>query len=112
MSRDLKALCGILDTERDCLLRGDLKGALAMTQRKAELADRIENTSDVLRSEVERMRTKAERNVALLQAANEGLTTARERIRAILLGVSTQTYSADGTRIEIPVPHRGVERRA
>ncbi|WP_124110060.1 hypothetical protein [Palleronia sp. THAF1] len=93
-------------------MSGDLHGALGLASRKAELAERIAISAAPERSTLDAMRKKAERNGALLKAAQDGLDSARERVRAILSGVATRTYSADGSRTEIPVDRVGLERRA
>ena len=106
------ALGALLDKERTCLLSGDLSGALDLADQKASLADSVENLPAADPAQVASIRRKAERNGLLLKAAQDGLSAARDRIQAILMGVATRTYAADGTRTEIPIDRIGLERRA
>ena len=113
MSRDAEALCALLDKEREGLLRGEIDTALALADRKAHLVDRLErDRPSISRESAQRLHRKAERNAALLSAAREGMNTATKRIEAILLGVRTRTYTADGSRTELPTQRKGFERRA
>ena len=112
MNRDLKALCSLLDKERAYLLGGDLRAALAIIEQKAILVDRVEGLPTADPAQVDSLRRKAERNSLLLKAAQDGYATARQKVQAIILGVATSTYAADGSRTEIPVDRIGLQKRA
>lgn len=111
MTKAARDLIRLLDRERDLLKRGEASEAAALAPRKTELADRIER--DGAPAELlEQIRTGAERNLPLLKAAKSGAEAAQTRIRGILGGVRTQTYSAQGQTTPLEGGQRQLERRA
>lgn len=111
MTKAARDLIRLLDRERDLLKRGAPAEAAALAPKKVELADRIERDgapADLL----EKVRAGAERNLPLLQAAKAGTEAAQTRVRGILGGVQTQTYSAEGHATALQGGQRKVERRA
>ncbi len=111
MTRPARDLIRLLDRERELLRAGDAAGAAALLARKSELVDRIERDGADARL-LDEIRRKAERNAPLLQSARDGIAAARLRITAILGGVTTQTYSAQGQATALDSGRRTLERRA
>jgi hypothetical protein len=83
----------LLDDAAEALLSGNL-AALAL------LAPQIESISLIAtdRPTAERLRTKAERNVRLLEAATRGVKAARLRVAEIVRGPALTTYDARGQK--------------
>jgi hypothetical protein len=83
----------LLDDAAEALLSGNL-AALAL------LAPQIESISLIAtdRPTAERLRTKAERNARLLEAATRGVKAARLRVAEIVRGPALTTYDARGQK--------------
>jgi flagellar biosynthesis/type III secretory pathway chaperone len=111
LTRAARDLIRLLDRERDLLKQGAATEAATLAPRKSELADRLEREgapTDLLA----RIRAGAERNLPLLRAAKSGTEAAQTRLRGILGGVRTQTYSAQGHTTALEGGRRRIERRA
>ncbi|KAF0137955.1 MAG: hypothetical protein FD152_72 [Xanthobacteraceae bacterium] len=89
----MRQLEQLLDDAAEALLSGDL-AALAL------LAPQIEsiNLQSTDRHTAERLRTKAERNARLLDAAKRGMKAARLRVAEIVRGPALTTYNARGQK--------------
>jgi hypothetical protein len=84
----------LLDQTHAALLRGDLaalSGLFPMIEGKAQTVPRN-------RALIERLRTKADRNMRLLQAAARGVRAAKGRLAEIAAGPVLTTYTARGHR--------------
>lgn len=85
----------LLDQAARALLAGDL-GTLATLTAQIESAPLPQD-----RMTAERLRTKAERNARLLDAAKRGVKAARLRVAEITRGPTLTTYDARGQKAQI-----------
>ncbi len=111
MTRAARDLLRLLDRERDLLTQGAAGEAAALAARKSDLADRIEREGGPAEL-LGKIRQRAERNLPLLEAARAGAEAAQTRLKGILGGVRTQTYSAEGRTVALEGGQRRLERRA
>lgn len=86
----------LLDDAAEALLSGNL-AALALLTPQIESID--PKAAD--RTSAERLRTKAERNARLLEAATRGVKAARLRVAEIARGPTLTTYDARGQKAQI-----------
>ena len=111
MASTADRLIDLLDNERRALLEGRLADALALSERKLRLTERIEH--ETLGAETaRRVRDRARRNEALLAAAMSGIKSARERIASLFTARPLSTYGSDGRRQQIGGAGGTLERRA
>ena len=101
----------LLESERDMLLGGDLRGLTDITKEKEALIPNMRSLDADART---RLRLTADQNHALLGAAMRGLRGAIRRINAIGgAHAPLQTYSANGDRAALSQPRRrDLETRA
>ncbi|MES2913567.1 MAG: hypothetical protein V4753_00495 [Pseudomonadota bacterium] len=93
----MKQLELLLDDAAKALLSGNL-AALARLSPQIEAID-LKATD---RASAERLRTKAERNARLLEAATRGVKAARLRVAEIVRGPELTTYDVRGRKALIP----------
>lgn len=105
---------GILDTERNLLRNGAFEGLPDLAARKDQLIARIaDHPEPAAAARLQRVRAKAQANLALFAAAQAGLRAAQERLDAIRHGASTlQTYDSNGRATSFTAPAVRHERRA
>lgn len=103
----------LLDRERDSLLAGRLGALAGIGQEKERLFARLAQGPGSAR-DLERLRTRAERNQALLAAAARGIRAAQDKLGAAPAAAgSMRTYGRNGTAREIGNgPASGVNHRA
>ncbi|NJM81789.1 MAG: hypothetical protein HC844_04190 [Tabrizicola sp.] len=89
---DLEA---ILDKTYAALLRGDMPLMAGLAEETGALADGLGRMD---RGKAERLRRKAERNAALLQAAARGVRSATGRLAEIAAGPQLTTYTMRGRK--------------
>jgi hypothetical protein len=89
----MKQLEQLLDDAAEALLSGNL-AALALLAPQIESME-LKATD---RTSAERLRTKAERNARLLEAAKRGVKAARLRVAEIVRGPALTTYDARGQK--------------
>jgi hypothetical protein len=100
-------LDGLLDATRDALLAGDLSALAGLGARVSAEMDRLPALDA---RDAQRLRTKAERNARLLQAAGRGLRAARDRMAEITSGPSLATYDRDGRMFRLAGPMQALGR--
>lgn len=98
----------LLDQTRDALVTGNL-GALAALSVQAEML--AASFPRVDRQTADRLRSKADRNARLLQAAARGIKAARQRLSDIGAAATLSTYDARGRREVITAPSPFQARR-
>jgi len=105
---------GVLDTERNLLRLGAFEGLSDLARRKEQLISHIAGHMDPASSAIlQRVRAKAQVNLALFAAAQSGLRAAQDRLDAIRRGASTlQTYDSNGRATAFVSPVARHERRA
>lgn len=90
----------LLDQTRDALVAGNFAAL-------ADLAVRVEAAAATFprldQPTARRLRTKADRNAKLLQAATRGIKAARQRLTDISAAATLSTYDARGRREVIAV---------
>ncbi|MFN5998937.1 MAG: hypothetical protein ACK47C_05670 [Paracoccaceae bacterium] len=89
----MKQLELLLDDAAEALLSGNL-AALALLVPQIESID----VKPIDRTSAERLRSKAERNARLLEAASRGVKAARLRVTEIARGPALTTYDARGQK--------------
>ncbi len=106
-------LADILEREHRALMQGRfdlLQGLLPEKERALGALGQVRD-----RATLARLRSSFERNQALLQAAAQGIRTAREviaRTRRAPQGEALVTYDRNGRRTDMTVPGPRTERRA
>ncbi len=100
-------LDSLLDATRDALLAGDFAALAGLGAGVAAEADRLPVLDAVA---AQRLRSKAERNERLLQAAGRGLRAARDRMAEIASGPSLATYDSHGRKASLAGPARALGR--
>ncbi len=91
----MTALEDLLDQTRDALLAGDLA---ALAQLGPLVEAQTDSPPRLDAAAARRLRTKADRNARLLQAAGRGINAARERLADITTGPTLTTYDARGRK--------------
>ena len=81
----------LLDDAAAALLSGNLAALALLTPQIESIGLKATD-----RSAAERLRTKADRNARLLEAATRGVTAARLRVAEIVRGPALTTYDARG----------------
>lgn len=107
------ALEDLLDHERRMILAGKLADVALNAHKKELLLTRLAVTDGS--ETLDRVRRKAQRNQALLEAAARGLKAARDRLEALVaVPPQTRTYGADGKARDLagPAAKRGINHRA
>lgn len=94
----LTALETLLDQTRDAVLTGDLALLADLAPRVAAMAEDLPHLDAAA---ADRLRTKAERNAQLLQAATRGVRAAQGRFKEIAAGPMLTTYDARGHKAAI-----------
>jgi flagellar biosynthesis/type III secretory pathway chaperone len=106
------ALERLLDEERALLLSGRLTEVATLADRKAQLLSDLPGSPGGT-PQYRRLRTAAQRNLDLLDAAAAGVRDARVRLAELRqLSGTLATYSPEGSRLTVSTGRRGVERRA
>ncbi len=88
----------ILEKERHLILSARFDDLERLATRKSSLAVRIGQAGKADIGHVERLRTAAARNDALLQSAAQGLKSALQQLSDARSLSDQTTYAADGTR--------------
>ncbi len=113
MTRDLKRLKALLAQEGAALIRGDRATLDRLGPRKAALLTRIEEGGTPVDAGLaQQVRTAAQRNARLFEAAIEGIRDARALILRAREGGRGQTYGRDGVRAALEPREGSVQRRA
>jgi len=100
-NRMLRALEDLLDAERNSILQGELVGIPRLIKRKEALLERMSATADDSDTLL-RIREKAGRNTALLEAALKGVRNAINRLEILRAGRRTlNTYDKSGQRLSL-----------
>ncbi len=108
----LQELRGLLDEERQHLLKGDLSKLPELLERKQILVDRLEDASEPV--DLQALHDRLTRNHTLLTSAMEGIQRVSTRLDTLKrLRKSLETYDSKGRKNAIPTTHVGqVEKRA
>jgi len=107
-------LDGILDSERQALLAGDLDQLSGLLEKKEGLIDALNMLAPTDRDELQHLQEKLGRNQALLDGALQGIRKVAARLSAYRkIRRSMDTYDESGRKRTIPgaVNHK-VEKRA
>ena len=105
MSMQLELL---LDQTRDALIAGNFAVLAQLSAQVEALADAFPRVD---RPTADRLRSKADRNARLLQAATRGIKAARQRLSDIGTASTLSTYDARGRREVIVGPSGFTPRR-
>ena len=105
MSTQLEVL---LDQTRDALIAGNFAVLSQLSAQVEVLADALPHVD---RPTADRLRSKADRNARLLQAAMRGIKAARQRLSDISTASTLSTYDARGRREVIVGPSSFAPRR-
>lgn len=97
----------LLDQTHAALITGDLATLTALAPKVEAAADDFPRD----RAAADRLRRKAERNAALLQAAGRGIRAAHARLAEITQGPVLTTYDARGRRATVAPIDPGAARR-
>ncbi len=111
MSAPADALRTVLEQERQSLLRGALDELEAFAARKQDLVAALADAPPT-RAATARLRAELKRNAALLQAAAEGVRSARDTLDTRRRAARTALYHADGSAQIPPAAGHKVERKA
>lgn len=118
---DLKRLAALLRQERAALMRGDYARLDALVPRKTALLERLEKVApppvgqagrQAMHALATEIRTNAERNARLFQAAIAGIRDARTLLARARDGGRGQTYGRNGARATLEPPAGSLHRRA
>lgn len=102
----------ILETERACLLAGDIGRLDSLAADRERLLGTLRDESPD-RDTLERLRQLAERNASLARAAGEGIRDAVRRLEAIRKAAGPiGSYGADGSRSAIGPARPNFEHKA
>lgn len=115
MRRDAAALIDsledLLDRERVLLLSGSLDGVARIAEEKEGLLGHLAGANRP--ADLARIRSKADRNAALLLSAGAGLKSVSARLAQLAAGPpNLSTYRADGRREDVGRAIPRIEKRA
>ena len=110
----LADLDDILERERAALLAGDLEGLSRILREKERVIDALNQGLQGEPGSLDALKTKANRNQALLDRAVEGIRVVADRVSALRRVRETlETYDQSGRKTTLESLHKGrVERRA
>ncbi|MAM61838.1 hypothetical protein [Maritimibacter sp. UBA3975] len=92
------ALADLLEREKALILSGDIDGVARLSHEKERLMSRLARAR-FRRGELDRLREKANRNNALLEASARGFKAVQDQISALAKGSETlKIYGSDGNR--------------
>lgn len=98
----LAELEDVLEEERHLLINGRINAIQQLVERKAKLSDCLARERPAAPAEVyRRLGCKAERNKALLEAAQRGLQAAITQLRQTASAADQTTYSRTGDRLSL-----------
>jgi flagellar biosynthesis/type III secretory pathway chaperone len=110
-SATLDDLEDLLDRERAMILEGRITDLERHSVEKARLSERLVGTVPV--HALARLRSKADRNQALLEASASGIRSALQHLKEIRCASSRlETYAPDGARVSHGTGQPTVRRRA
>ena len=114
---DLRRLAALLGQERAALTRGDLARLERLVPRKMALLERIDGAAlpdtTVDRALAQQIRTAAQRNARLFEAAISGVRDARALLLRARDTGRGQVYGRNGARAALDLPGGGsLHRRA
>jgi flagellar biosynthesis/type III secretory pathway chaperone len=111
-SDTLNEIESLLGAERNALLTGDFDALADLAERKEALIGQLAKT-DAGAPTLRRLRARAERNAALLEASMRGLRGISRRLSEIRRANGPlQTYGQDGAQQTLGAPTGSFERRA
>lgn len=109
----LIALEAILDAERELVLSGDLSDLQQLAEEKEILSSKLQHLRGDEAALV-RVRQKADRNAALMKAAENGIKSAMTLIKSLGdEGCDLRTYTNAGSAVTMPASsNRKLEKKA
>ncbi|WP_281981057.1 hypothetical protein [Thalassorhabdomicrobium marinisediminis] len=108
-SRRIDGILALLEEERNLLLRGDLQALGDLASQKEALTETLEQVSS---ADLGRLSRALDRNKSLLAAAQSGVATVLETLRAQKQARrSLSTYDRSGRPATIARTSGGTERR-
>lgn len=108
----LASLSEMLEQEAAALRAGDFAALEGLAGRKAGLLEDLA-TSPLSAGAAAALRSRAERNARLLEAARAGLENGMRRLRTLAAPAAPlQTYDGTGQRNVLAAPPAGARRRA
>jgi hypothetical protein len=110
----LADLDDILERERAALLTGDLEGLSRILREKERVIDALNQGLQGDLGSLDALKTKVNRNQALLDRAVEGIRVVADRVSALRRVRETlETYDQSGRKTTLESLHKGrVEKRA
>ena len=110
----LADLDDILERERAALLTGDLEGLSRILREKERVIDALNQGLHGDLGSLDALKTKVNRNQALLDRAVEGIRVVADRVSALRRVRETlETYDQSGRKTTLESLHKGrVEKRA
>ena len=109
--RTIRQIEETFDDEKRFLIQGNIIQLNQVANRKEKLLLSLQGISLPNRV-LERFSMLASRNESLIQAAQDGLISARARLTEIQRGALVETYSRSGQKTELSKPIRTLQRRA
>lgn len=110
----IDALDGLLETERQLLLEGDLEGLQGLLTRKEDLIDAMNDMVPKQEAVLSELHEKVVRNQALLSSALAGIRAVAERVsNQRQMRKSLETYDESGRKKTYQTSSKStVEKRA
>jgi hypothetical protein len=107
----LEVLGDLLDMERRAILAGDIPAFGRMFAEKERLMKAVRAQAIDIAS-LAGLREKSARNNLMLQAAANGIRSARQRITQKAVGATLRTYDQSGRKTNLSDTTSSMERRA
>ncbi|MGR3712002.1 MAG: flagellar biosynthesis protein FlgN [Shimia sp.] len=110
----IDSLDALLDEERALLKAGEMHKLANLLERKEALFEKVQDLGVSKHTEVATLRSKAERNQTLLQAAMSAVRSVADRMKDLTrVRNSLETYTNQGQRNAVQLTAgRKVEKRA
>ncbi|PWE32372.1 flagellar protein FlgN [Maritimibacter sp. 55A14] len=110
---DMDALHTLLETERRCLLDGDLNAVAVIIPEKQRLVTALESSDIRDRGRWHALQRAAQWNQTLLEGAMSGVRMAGNRLAALRRNLNQlDTYDTGGRRRSLGADRPSVERKA
>lgn len=106
-----ESLLDLLDAEHRALTTGEYEAMPDLIARKEAIRRSGVDTRETDPGTLVSLSEKAERNAALLDAAQRGFASARQDIREIRSGLTQTTYDARGQRSALAAGRGRMERK-
>ncbi len=109
----LNELLELLEQERSLLIKGEVDAVAALAEQKEELIEQLRTAGPLPAEGLSKLRERALRNKALLDASRTGLKAAATRLKEIRKAMlQLDTYNRDGNLTNLQTAQPKVEKRA